>query len=92
MLFGINHRTRYHYSRPVFLEPFTVRLRPRCDASQTLRSYRIDVAPQPGGITHCIDLYGNNTETIWFSGLRENLVIEVHALVETHRAIHSIFL
>ena len=85
MLFEIIHRTRYHYSRPVFLEPFTVRLRPRCDASQTLRSYRIDVTPQPSGIAHCLNLYGNNTETIWFSGLHEDLIIEVDTLVETHR-------
>jgi transglutaminase-like putative cysteine protease len=85
MLFEINHRTRYQYSQPVFLEPFTVRLRPRCDAGQTLRSYRIEVTPSPSGITHCINLYGNNTETIWFSGLHQNLLIEVHTLVETHR-------
>jgi len=84
MLFEIFHRTSYHYSKAVFLEPYTVRLRPRCDASQTLRSYRIDVTPSPSGITHCIGLYGNNTETIWFSGLHENLLIEVHTLVETH--------
>jgi len=84
MLFEILHRTRYHYSHPVFLEPFTVRLRPRCDASQTLRDYRITVTPGPSGITHCINLYGNNTETIWFSGQHENLLIEVHTLVETH--------
>jgi transglutaminase-like putative cysteine protease len=85
MLYKIIHHTRYHYSQPVFLEPFTVRLRPRCDASQTLRSYRIDVTPSPSGITHCLGLYGNNTETIWFSGLHDNLLIEVHTLVETHR-------
>jgi len=85
MRFEIIHRTRYHYSQPVFLEPFTVRLRPRCDASQTLQSYHIDVTPRPSGITHCINLYGNNTETIWFGGLHENLLIEVHTLVETHR-------
>jgi transglutaminase-like putative cysteine protease len=84
MLLNIIHRTRYRYSQPVFLEPFTVRLRPRSDASQTLRSYRIDVTPSPSGITHCLGLYGNNTETIWFSGLHENLLIEVHTLVETH--------
>jgi transglutaminase-like putative cysteine protease len=84
MLFEINHRTRYHYSLPVFLEPFTVRLRPRCDASQTLRSYRIDVTPVPSGLTHCLGLYGNSTETIWFSGLHDDLLIEVHTLVETH--------
>jgi transglutaminase-like putative cysteine protease len=84
MLFEIYHRTHYHYSQPVFLEPFTVRLRPRCDASQTLRSYSIDVTPVPSGMTHCLELYGNNTETIWFSGLHSDLLIEVHTLVETH--------
>jgi len=84
MLFEIHHRTHYHYSLPVFLEPFTVRLRPRSDASQTLRSYRINVTPVPSGMTHCLELYGNNTETIWFDGLHGDLLIEVHALVETH--------
>jgi transglutaminase-like putative cysteine protease len=85
MLFEIIHRTRYNYSVPVFLEPLTLRLRPRCDATQTLRSYRVDVTPTPGGISHCVGLDGNNTETVWFSGLHENLVIEVHTVVETHR-------
>jgi len=84
MLFEINHRTHYHYSLPVFLEPFTVRLRPRSDASQTLRNYHIDVTPDPSGMTHCLELYGNNTETIWFNGLHSDLLIEVHTLVETH--------
>jgi len=85
MLLKIVHRTHYHYSQPVFLEPFTVRLRPRSDASQTLYNYSIDVTPTLGGITHCTGLYGNNTETIWFNGLHENLLIEVQMLVETHR-------
>jgi len=84
MLFEITHRTQYHYSNPVFLEPFTVRLRPRCDASQTLRSYNIEVTPIPSGIAHCNGLYGNSTETIWFDGLHENLLIEVRTLIETH--------
>jgi len=85
MLLKITHRTRYRYSAPVFLEPFTVRLRPRCDAGQTLRSYSIDVTPDPGGMTHCTGLYGNNSETIWFNGLHDNLLIEVRLVVETHR-------
>ncbi len=84
MLYEITHHTRYHYSQPVFLEPFTVRLRPRSDAFQTLRSYRIAVTPAPSGITHCIGLCGNNTETIWFSGLHDDLRIDVGTLVETH--------
>ena len=85
MLLKISHRTRYRYSQPVFLEPFIVRLRPRSDASQTLRNYSINVTPVPGGITHCTELYGNNTETVWFDGLHQDLQIEVRILVETHR-------
>ncbi|BAN36232.1 conserved hypothetical protein, Transglutaminase domain protein [Sulfuricella denitrificans skB26] len=84
MLLKIIHRTRYHYSQPVFLEPFTVRLRPRSDANQTVRSYNIDFTPIPSGVSHCIGLDGNHNETIWFGGLHENLLIEVHTVVETH--------
>lgn len=84
MLLKIFHRSRYHYTQPVFLEPFIVKLRPRSDANQTLLSYRFDVTPSPSGITHCVGLYGNNTETVWFSGQHKNLLIEVHTLVETH--------
>jgi transglutaminase-like putative cysteine protease len=85
MLFEIHHRTCYHYSQPVFLEPFTVRLRPRSGADQTLRDYRIEITPVPSGISHCNELYGNNTQTIWFDGLHDNLQIVVNTRVETHR-------
>lgn len=85
MLFEIIHRIRYHYSQPVFLEPFTVSLRPRSDVAQTVRGYRVEVTPAPGGITHCIGLYGNSSDTIWFDGLHQNLLIEVNTRVETHR-------
>ena len=84
MLLEIIHRTCYHYSQPVFLEPFTVRLRPRCDASQSLRSYGIEITPRPDGVAHCIELDGNDTETVWFSGLHANLSIDVRTRVETH--------
>lgn len=84
MLLEIVHRTRYHYSAPVFFEPLTVRLRPRTDAVQTVRSHRISLTPNPSGISHCTELDGNNTETIWFNGQHSDLLIEVHTLVETH--------
>ncbi len=84
MLFEITHRTRYHYSLPVSLEPFTLRLRPRSDATQSVRDFRLNITPQPNGISHCIGLDGNNTTTIWFDGPHENLLFEVHAQIETH--------
>lgn len=37
MLFEILHRTRFSYSRAVFLEPLTLRLQPRSDAAQRYR-------------------------------------------------------
>ncbi len=84
MLLEIFHRTRYHYSAPVFFEPLIVRLRPRSDALQTVRNYDITVTPGPSGISRCTELDGNNTETIWFSGLHDELLIETHTVVETH--------
>jgi transglutaminase-like putative cysteine protease len=84
MLFEISHRTRYSYSQPVYLEPFTLRLRPRSDAIQTLRGYDMVISPQPGGSGHCMEPGGNVAETIWFDGLHRSLDIEIRARVETH--------
>jgi transglutaminase-like putative cysteine protease len=84
MLLEIKHRTHYQYSLPVYLEHFTVRLRPRSDSSQSLQRFTIEVTPHPETVTHCVGLDGNTTESIWFSGLHQHLSIEVHSLVETH--------
>jgi transglutaminase-like putative cysteine protease len=84
MLLQLIHRTHYHYSEPVFLEPFIVRLRPRSDAAQTVKRYNINISPQPSGLSHCTGLEGNNTETVWFAGTHENLTIETQVIVDTH--------
>jgi len=85
MRFAIEHHTEYRYSHPVFLEPLTLRLRPRCEVTQTLHTYVVDVDPKPTGISHCLDLDGNNTTTVWFDGLHARLAIDVSAVVQTHR-------
>ncbi|MGH7887724.1 MAG: transglutaminase N-terminal domain-containing protein [Candidatus Binatia bacterium] len=36
MYFQISRKTTYTYSRPVFLQPHRLRLRPRCDGVQTM--------------------------------------------------------
>lgn len=86
MRLAIQHCTEYHYSQPVFLEPLTLRLRPRCDVVQTLDQYSVNVFPAPTGISHCVDLDGNGTDTVWFNGVHEKLVIIVNATVLTHRS------
>lgn len=86
MHLAIEHCTEYRYSRAVFLEPLTVRLRPRCDVTQVLHTYNLTVDPAPSGIGQCVDLDGNDSHTIWFDGLHERLSIEVTAVVQTHRS------
>lgn len=85
MRLEIEHYTEYRYSHPVFLEPLTLRLRPRCDVSQTLDRYSIVMDPAPTGIGHCIDLDGNGTDTVWFNGVHERLAITANATIKTHR-------
>lgn len=84
MLFEINHRTRYSYSAPVSLEHMTLQLRPRSDVNQTVRDFCIEITPPPAGMSHCVGLDGNNTDTVWFDRLYETLNIDIYALVETH--------
>jgi transglutaminase-like putative cysteine protease len=83
MYFEITHKTTYRYSRPVFLEPHTVKLRPRCDGLQNLTRFDWQIEPRPAGSTEGIDLDGNVTANIWFEGLTDILLIESRAKVFT---------
>ena len=85
MLFQICHKTEYTYNRRVFLEPHTVRLRPRCDAWQNLVDHEMHVEPQPAGLTECNDLDGNVVTVLWFNGTHEYLSITAKSEVETLR-------
>lgn len=84
MRFEIQHITRYEYSRPVFLEPHVVRLRPRADANQSLEKFSIDVVPSPAGVSESSDIEDNCTAKLWFEGLHDRLEIAVSSQVVTH--------
>jgi transglutaminase-like putative cysteine protease len=85
MLFHIKHITRYSYSRMVFCEPFTVRLRPREDISQRLLRYQLTVEPQPAGTSEYLDVEGNVATHCWFSSPTCALSLTVNSVVETIR-------
>ena len=85
MLFQITHKSLYTYSRPAFLEPQTVRLRPRSDAAQTLISFEIDIQPVPAGSSQSLDLDGNVVSHAWFEALTESLAITTRSKVQTQR-------
>ena len=83
MHFEISHKTTYTYSRPVFLEPHQLRVRPRCDGLQNLTDFSSKVHPRPAGSSDSMDLDGNVVSNIWFEGLTERFVIESRAKVWT---------
>ena len=85
MQFEISHRTLFTYSRPVFLEPQTLRFRPRADDAQWLEAFELSVTPEPDGMTGILDADGNSVAQAWFSGLHEHLEITTRARVQTLR-------
>ncbi|XGV96289.1 MAG: transglutaminase N-terminal domain-containing protein [Leptolyngbya sp. BL-A-14] len=86
MLYQISHTTHYSYSQPVSLLPHTVRLRPRSDSWQTLRSFSLNVTPTPSQESSLTDLDGNTLVTLRFKpDETEKLTVQVLASVETHR-------
>ncbi len=85
MLYEITHRTEFVYTEPAFLEPHTVRLRPRSDAGQHLHEFRLEVTPRPAGLTDTLEPDGTSAARFWFTGLTDRLTIETWARVETRR-------
>ena len=83
MFFQVKHVTRYSYSQPVFCDPLTVRLRPREDPSQRLLRYRLDIWPEPAGISEQTDLAGNAVAVAWFQEVTLSLSVTTTFLVET---------
>lgn len=83
MLFHIKHVTRYTYSRPVFCEPFALRLRPREDAWQRLIRYQLSVDPPATGISEHLDAQGNCVTRCWFNAPTCTLTFVVTSVVET---------
>jgi transglutaminase-like putative cysteine protease len=86
MQFEIEHFTRYDYSRAVFLEPHTFRLRPRSDSFQRLIRYELKVDPKPVVLTEALDAEGNPVAHAWFSEITEFLELRVSFEAETFRA------
>lgn len=80
------HETRYAYESPVFLEPHTVRLRPRDGAGQRLESYALSLDPAPAGVTEALDLEGNVVSHAWFEGTLDSLTVRSAWEVETTRS------
>ena len=85
MRYAYSHITRYDYSGPVFLETHAIRLRPRLDGGQRPLRFDMAIEPEPAGMTHTLDAWGNLVTQAWFHGLTESLRITTEGEVETSR-------
>lgn len=83
MILRFEHVTQYVFTGPVFLEPHTIRLLPRCDPHQRVLAFDIAVSPEPAGISHCIDPEGAGAAETWFSGVHDALTVHTRGMVET---------
>jgi uncharacterized protein (DUF2126 family)/transglutaminase-like putative cysteine protease len=62
----VEHRTTYHFDRPVTLGPHLVRLRPAPHTRTPIRSYSLDVAPAQHFVNWQQDPFGNHVARLVF--------------------------
>jgi transglutaminase-like putative cysteine protease len=76
MRFLVTHSTLYRYAAPVRLGPHIVRLQPRCDGSQKLWRFDLEIDPRPAGRSACLDQDGNAVTQVWFEEATDRLLVE----------------
>lgn len=83
MKLSIRHRTLYRYSRPVWLDPHWLRVRPRSDGCQRLVSQTIHFDPAPAERRCFVDAWGNSIDRLGFEGPTDRFDVDVSLEVET---------
>lgn len=86
MRFDVGHTTLVTYSEPTTLGPHAIRLRPRCDVTQSLESWKLDITPTPAGSFEYTDRDGNAVTRVWWVGPTRTLSIRTAFTVETLRS------
>jgi transglutaminase-like putative cysteine protease len=81
MLFKIKHTTHYFYSSEVFLEPHLLRVVPRTDAYQVLKTFDLDIFPLPTVKNEKVGLTNPNDYMLWFEGQTNALKIVATSVV-----------
>ena len=74
---AIDHKTAYHYDRPVYLSPHVVRLRPAAHARTPIHSYRLDIAPADHKVYWQQDPFGNFIARVVFPERVNELSVHV---------------
>lgn len=80
-----SHETRYSYAGSCLLGPHQLRLRPREDAWQRLRSFDLRISPEPQGQAWGTDAEGNSCLQVWWIGETHHLLVRTRFEVEVNR-------
>ncbi len=82
ILVAINHKTEYHFDRPIGLGPHTIRLRPAAHCRTPIRSYSLHIEPEQHFINWQQDPFGNYLARLVFPEKTKKLSVEVDVIAE----------
>ena len=85
MIFEISHQIHFKYDDLVFIEPLTIRLRPRSDGAQRVVNWRCELQPRPTTSYSVLDVFGNVALQVSFENQHRALTIDVQSEVEASR-------
>jgi uncharacterized protein (DUF2126 family)/transglutaminase-like putative cysteine protease len=79
---AINHKTTYHYDRPVALSPHIFRLRPAVHSRTPIQSYSLKIKPKDHFINWQQDPFGNFQARVVFPDKTSELSVEVEVIAD----------
>src|SRR5262245_62107021 len=83
MMLSINHKTELTYAEPISESVMELRMMPRSDAQQTLRTFGLAVGPEAPVFEH-LDWQGNLAHHFSIVDVHDKVVILASSVVETH--------
>jgi len=83
MRFKVIHNTEYQFSNDVFFEPHYLRLKPRNTSFLELKSFNLEIAPNPAGISEQADPENNFIHFCWFNNTHNKMEIRLQFEVES---------